>query len=146
MLREEVNDRRYCATHAFSTARASTIMHLLSLSPDSTTILYSSRPFTQPAACCIPVQPKTNVAQPSFTLAYSTPPYPTPQPQPHPNHWWRTELSLREISLLSLQIPIYCTRLLYSLKSAFYSLSCLRTVLYLREILEIQRRDIDHSP
>ena len=38
----------------------------------------SSRPFTQPAACCIPVQPKPTLFQPNFTL-----PYPTLH---HPNH------------------------------------------------------------
>ena len=59
-----------CTTHAYSTARVSPILHSLYYS-------LSSGPFTLSAACCITVQPKTSLAQPSSTLIYPTLPYST---------------------------------------------------------------------
>ena len=46
-------------------------------------LLYSSWPFTQPAAFCVPVQPKPSLAQLSHTLPYPSLPYTIPTP-PNP--------------------------------------------------------------
>lgn len=83
--------------------KVSTILHLLlylSLLSLLPLLLYSSQPFTPPAACYTPVQPKASLAHPDLTLPY--PPYPTltyptiHQTQPQQNLGLRTILYLRE--------------------------------------------------
>ena len=91
--------RNPCLQHC----KVSTILHLLlylSLLSLLPLLLYSSQPFTPPAACYTPVQPKASLAHPDLTLPY--PPYPTltyptiHQTQPQQNLGLRTILYLRE--------------------------------------------------
>ena len=70
---------RYCATHAYSSARVSTIMHLILLTYPTTLISLNSAFYLISCLlhCCSPMHPKPSLAQLSPTLPFPIISYPT---------------------------------------------------------------------